>query len=56
MAAADPIPSSPIYFGEGIPVASAIRVITEEGRIRPRRHVLTFKVMRFEDCYWLTGG
>ena len=56
MAAADPISSSPIYFGEGIPVASAIRVITEEGRIRPRRHVLTFKVMRFEDCYWLTGG
>lgn len=56
MAAADPAANSPIYMGEGIPVATSIRVITEQGRFRPRRNILTFNVMRFEDCYWLTGG
>ena len=41
--------------GYGIP-ARAIRVEQEEGRIRPKKVFTTFGIIKYEECYWLTGG
>lgn len=37
-------------------IAKAIRVEQEEGRIRAKKVFTVFGIIKYEDCYWLTGG